>query len=98
MPASALNTTYLSNMQGTELPSSALHFIDTAIASFHKIPGSAIVIRYIKSSYQNDPIRSLVELFLFIFAVRYLLAPTYSTKKGKNVPLSEEEIEELVED
>lgn len=98
MSASILNTTYLSSIQGTELHSSALHFIDTAVSSFHKIPGSAIVIRYIKSSYQNDPIRSLVELFLFIFAVRYLLAPTYSTKKTKHVPLSEEEIEELVED
>lgn len=98
MSASILNATYLSNLQGTELPSSAVHIIDTAVSSFHKIPGSAIVIRYIKSSYQNDPIRSLVELFLFIFAVRYLLAPTYSTKKNKHVPLSEEETEELVED
>lgn len=93
-----MNTTYLSTLHGTELPTSALHFIDTVVASFHRIPGSAIVIRYIRSSYQNDPIRSLVELFLFIFAVRYLLAPTYSTKKNKHVHLTEEEIEELVED
>lgn len=83
---------------GSELPAGAVQFIDTAVSSFQKIPGSAIVIRYIRSSYQNDPIRSLVELFLFIFAVRYLLAPSYSTKKTKHVPLSEEEVEELVED
>jgi len=93
-----MNNTYLSTLQGTELPSGALHLIDTTISSFQKIPGSAIIIRYIRSSYQDDPIRSLVELFLFIFAVRYLLAPAYSTKKGKNVPLAEEEVDELVED
>lgn len=49
---------------------------------FHRVPGSAILLRYIKSSYQNDPIRSAVELFLFLFAVHYLLAPKYSTKPG----------------
>jgi serine palmitoyltransferase len=92
------STSYLSSLQGTELPASALHLIDTTVSSLQKIPGSAIVIRYIRSSYQNDPIRSLVELFLFIFAVRYLLAPTYSTKKDRQVPLTEEEIDELVED
>lgn len=83
---------------GAELPPTAVAFIESAAASFQKIPGSAIVIRYIRSSYQNDPIRSAVELFLFIFAVRYLLAPAYSTKKTKNVPLTEDEIDELVED
>lgn len=98
MAQSLLNSTYLASLSGTELPATAVQLIDTIISSFQKIPGSAIVIRYIQSSYQNDPIRSLVELFLFIFAVRYLLAPTYSTKKNKHVPLTEEEIEELVED
>ncbi|KAK3706822.1 serine palmitoyltransferase component [Vermiconidia calcicola] len=93
-----MNSTYLSSIQSAELPSTALHFIDTAASYFQKIPGSAIVIRYIKNSHQNDPIRSLIELFLFLFALRYLLAPTYSTKKEKNVPLSPQEIEELVED
>lgn len=93
--SSILNSTHFA---GAELPASAIHLIDTTISSFQKLPGSAIIIRYIRSSYQNDPIRSLVELFLFIFAVRYLLAPTYSTKKVKNVPLTEDEIDELVED
>ncbi|EEP80620.1 hypothetical protein UREG_05462 [Uncinocarpus reesii 1704] len=46
---------------------------------FHRVPGSAIFLRYVKSSYQNDPVRSAVELFLFLSAVRYLLAPKYST-------------------
>ncbi len=57
---------------------------------FQKVPGSAILLRYIKSSYQNDPVRSAVELFLFLFAVRYLLAPTYSTKEKRKVKLSDE--------
>ncbi|MCJ1344689.1 serine palmitoyltransferase component [Peltigera leucophlebia] len=65
---------------------------------FQKVPGSAILLRYVKSSYQNDPVRSAVELFLFLFAVRYLLAPKYSTHKKSYVKLSEEEIDELVED
>jgi len=56
---------------------------------FHKIPGSAIFVRYVKSSYQNDPIRSAVELFLVLFAIRYLLSPKYSTKPN-HVTLSEE--------
>ncbi|MCJ1481084.1 serine palmitoyltransferase component [Schaereria dolodes] len=75
-----------------------LEFLDQLTLQFHKVPGSAILLRYVKSSYQNDPIRSAVELFLFLFAVRYLLAPTYSTQKKSYVALSEEEIDELVDD
>ena len=65
---------------------------------FNRVPGSAIFLRYVKSSYQNDPVRSALELFLFLFAVRYLLAPTYSTQKKRHVALSEEEIDELVDE
>lgn len=86
------------SLQPAELQSTLLHLLDLVTSAFQTIPGSAILIRYIKTSHQNDPVRSLVELFLFIFAVRYLLAPAYSTKKEKNVPLSQQEIEELVED
>ena len=60
---------------------------------FHKVPGSSIFLRYVKSSYQNDPVRSAVELFLFLFAVRYLLAPKYSTQKKSYVTLSDEVFE-----
>lgn len=59
-------------------------------SQFHKVPGSAIFLRYVKSSYQNDPIRSAVELFLFLFAVRYLLSPKYSTSKDRHVKLTDE--------
>ncbi|KAL9625121.1 MAG: hypothetical protein Q9160_000850 [Pyrenula sp. 1 TL-2023] len=71
--------------------------LDTAAEQFQKLPGSAILLRYIQSSYQNDPIRSAVELFLVLFAIRYLLAPKYSTKPNV-VKLSEEEIDDLVDD
>ena len=57
---------------------------------FQKLPGSAIFLRYVKSSYQDDPVRSAVELFLFLFAVRYLLAPKYSTQKKSYITLSED--------
>ena len=66
------------------------HVFNEASIQFQKLPGSAILLRYIKSSYQDDPIRSAVELFLFLFAVRYLLAPTYSTKDKRKVTLSDE--------
>lgn len=66
-------------------------------SQFQRIPGSAIVLRYIRSSYQNDPIRSAVELFLVLFAIRYLLAPRHTTKRGV-VRLSEEEVDDLVDE
>lgn len=40
---------------------------------FHRIPGSPIILRYIKSSYQNDPYRSLLEVLLLAYAIRTLL-------------------------
>lgn len=42
-------------------------------ALFHRVPGSPIVLRYIKSSYQDDPWRSLLEVLLVAFALRTLL-------------------------
>jgi serine palmitoyltransferase len=35
-------------------------------------------------------VRSAMELFLFLFAVYYLVSPAYSTKKQKQIPLTEE--------
>lgn len=64
-----------------EVQNVTIRFLNDANAYLERIPGSSIAVRYIKSSYQNDPVRSAVELFLFLFAVRYLLAPKYSTQK-----------------
>ena len=47
--------------------------LSTIQHGFQQLPGSAIVLRYVKSSYQNDPIRSLLELILLIFAIRTIL-------------------------
>lgn len=76
-------------MDVQEVQEYLLKLADAVASQFQRIPGSAILLRYIKSSYQNDPIRSAVELFLVLFAARYLLAPKYSTKPGL-VRLSEE--------
>jgi serine palmitoyltransferase len=61
-----------------------------ASGAFQKVPGSAVLIRYVRSSYQNDPVRSAIELVLFIFFIRYLLAPSYSTSKQNYVKLTED--------
>lgn len=72
--------------------------LNEASYAFQKVPGSAVLIRYVQASYQNDPIRSIFELFLLIFFIRYLLSPSYATNESNYVKLSEDEIEELVDD
>lgn len=98
MTSTLANTTSTSFPSASDLPPAALDLLDNTIAFLHRIPGSAIILRYIRSSYQDDPVRSLVELLLVIFAIRYLTSPKYSTKREKNVPLTEDEVDELVED
>ena len=73
-----------------------LKFLDELSDVFQKLPGSSILLRYIKSSYQNDPVRSGIELFLLLFALRYLLAPAYSTQKKSYVKLTEEACNSLL--
>jgi serine palmitoyltransferase len=67
---------------------------------FHRVPGSPIVVRYIQSSYQNDPWRSLLEVLLVAFAVRTIFkGRTRGEGEGKNwVKLTEKEIDELVDE
>lgn len=67
---------------------------------FDLIPGSPILVRYVRSSYQNDPYRSLLELFLVVFALRTLFSSrTRGEGQSKNwVELTEKEINELVDD
>ena|SRR6266702_6013208 len=40
---------------------------------FYKIPRSDVVARYVKSSHQNDPGRTVLEILLALFAIRTLL-------------------------
>ncbi|PNY30024.1 Serine palmitoyltransferase 1, partial [Tolypocladium capitatum] len=72
--------------------------LQQASANFQKVPGSAVLVRYIQSSYQNDPVRSAIELVLVLFFIRYLLSPSYSTHKQNYVKLREDEIDELIDD
>ncbi|MBE7180623.1 MAG: hypothetical protein INR71_05320 [Terriglobus roseus] len=84
-----------------DLQAQILAYFAVASDYFYRIPGSAIAIRYIRSSYQNDPVRSFIELFLGLFALRYILGSRYAPGKGgrgKEVKLSEEEIDDLIED
>ncbi|KAI0023916.1 pyridoxal phosphate-dependent transferase [Xylariomycetidae sp. FL0641] len=64
--------------------------------AFQKVPGSAVIIRYIQSSYQNDPVRSFIELILLVFFIRYILSPSYPTHGPNYVKLRDDEIDELV--
>lgn len=57
-----------------------------------------MLIRYIKSSYQDDPVRSAIELLLLLFFVRYLIKPSYSTHRQNYVSLTENEIDDLVDE
>jgi len=66
-----------------ELQGQFMLWRDEAAYAFQKVPGSAVLIRYVRSSYQNDPVRSALELVLVIFVIHYLFAPSYSTKKNE---------------
>ncbi|KAH9474532.1 Serine palmitoyltransferase 1 [Psilocybe cubensis] len=76
------------------------HTLTTAQTTFNKLPGSAVIQRYVKSSHQNDPGRTLLELILVIFAIRTLLqSRTRADRNGKNfIQFSEKEIDELVDE
>lgn len=73
-----------------ELPGQVTVWLDAASNTFQRVPGSAVLIRYVRSSYQNDPVRSAIELILVIFFIRYLLSPSYSTSKQNFIKLSED--------
>lgn len=69
----------------------------TIVAHFLRIPGSDIVIRYVKSSHQNDPIRTIIEVMLVIFLILFITGKTYHPDSNA-VTLTEREVDELVED
>lgn len=72
--------------------------LDRIILSIRRIPGYPILSRYIKSSYQNDPVRSVIELLLIFFVIRYIFSTKYSPEKNNYVELSEKEIDDLVDE
>ncbi|KAL6302281.1 serine palmitoyltransferase [Sparassis latifolia] len=76
----------------------ATYSLSTLETTFSKIPGSAVVARYVKSSHQNDPGRTLLEVILIIFAIRTLLqSRTRADHSGKHfIQFDEKEIDDLV--
>lgn len=62
------------------------------------VPGGQIILRYIRSSYKNDPVRLLFELALFVFAVHYFLLAKRKENKSEIVKFLRREIDELVGD
>jgi serine palmitoyltransferase len=88
----------MANMDLQSIQAQLSEVVERLSSSFQKVPGSAVLIRYIQSSYQNDPVRSAIELVLVLFFIRYLLSPSYSTDKQNYVKLREDEIDELVDD
>lgn len=76
--------------------------VETSFGRFlslvREIPGGAIIINYIRASYKNYPYRSLFELALALFAIRYFLASKFSYNEKDMVKLSDKDIDELVEE
>lgn len=86
---SLFNTT-IDKMEFQDAQKFVVRSVNEITNRFQKVPGSAMLIRYIQSSYQDDPVRSAIELILVIFFIRYLLAPSYATRTGNFVKLTEE--------
>ncbi|KAI0922809.1 hypothetical protein AcW1_002628 [Taiwanofungus camphoratus] len=72
----------------------------TLETSFFKLPGSSVISRYVKSSHQNDPGRTLLEVILILFAIRTLLqSRTRADHSGKHfIKFDEKEIDDLVDE
>ncbi|KAF9178180.1 serine palmitoyltransferase component, partial [Haplosporangium sp. Z 27] len=68
---------------------------ETVAQAVEAVPGSDIVINYIKNSYQNDPFRVVLEIGLAVYAVKYMLSKKYRIDQNQ-VSLTNKEIDELV--
>lgn len=99
MVTKTVTTTALAAMAPPSLEALGDSFAQTFVYYLNflgKIPGGSIVLKYIKLSYKNDPIRSLFELALFIFAVHYFLSSKRKENKADTIRFTEKEINELV--
>ncbi|KAG2225339.1 hypothetical protein INT45_005583 [Circinella minor] len=76
-------------------------FINSTVNSVYElinaIPGSHLVLSYVKNAYQDDPFRIILELFLVFFALKYMLSKKYKPQDNA-VKLTEKEIDDLVEE
>jgi hypothetical protein len=64
-------------------------YADAAVSAFRRVPGSDMLARYVRSSYQNDPVRSVIEAALVLFCLVYVLRTRFSTERSR-VVLSED--------
>ncbi|PJF20163.1 hypothetical protein PSACC_00031 [Paramicrosporidium saccamoebae] len=55
------------------------NLITTTGHTLQQVPGLAVVVRYIQRSYQNDPIRVIIEVLVFIWALQSDLNVTLTT-------------------
>lgn len=70
--------------------------LNTLESTFNKLPGSAVIQRYVRSSHQNDPGRTLLELLLVVFAIRTLLqSRTRADRKGSHFIKFEEKVRSI---
>lgn len=60
------------------------NLITTTGKALQQVPGLAVVVRYIQRSYQNDPIRVIIEVMVFIWALYYVLKRD-DTKKASRL-------------
>ncbi|KAI9013746.1 pyridoxal phosphate-dependent transferase [Phycomyces nitens] len=88
-------------METVELPLDDAIFFNSTVNSVYEmitaIPGSHLVIVYLKNAYQNDPFRIALELFLVFFAIKYMLAKKYKPHDNA-VILTVKEVDDLVEE
>ncbi|CCM05479.1 uncharacterized protein FIBRA_07700 [Fibroporia radiculosa] len=74
------------------------HSVEVIETNFYKLPGSAVIARYVRESHRDDPGRTLLEVILIIFAIRTLLqSRTHGESQSKHfIKFDEHEIDELV--
>jgi len=74
---------------GSSSPADLLNAINSSFSRLaalsNRVPGSAIVWRYLKASHQDDPLRTVLEILLVFFIVRtFLMSRTKGESSGKN--------------
>ncbi|KIM22878.1 hypothetical protein M408DRAFT_332649 [Serendipita vermifera MAFF 305830] len=74
--------------------------LSQAEKGFNAIPGSAVLLRYIRESHRDDPGRTLLEILLALFALWTVVqGRRRAEREAKNfVKLSEQEVDDLVDD
>lgn len=82
---STMNATSNSAEAMTEAVSLMYTALELAEQTFHKLPGSSVLTRYVKSSHRDDPGRTILEILLFLFVVRtWLQSRTRTERAGKH--------------